>query len=80
MCELCDNILDKYKRGRIMVNKCFVVHEKVIDVFHENFYIPTIEKLSFHLDHVRILGSMECGKTRNYCFYWNMDTNVNPLC
>ena len=22
-CELCDNILDKYKRGRIMVKKCF---------------------------------------------------------
>ena len=32
-----------------MVNKCFVVHEEVIDVFHENFYIPTIENCHFIL-------------------------------
>ena len=34
MCELCDNILGKYKRGRIMEKKCFVLHEEVIDVFY----------------------------------------------
>ena len=63
-----------------MVNECFVVHEEVIDVFHENFYIPAIEKVSFHLARVRVIGSMECGRTRNDCFYRTMDTNVNPLC
>ena len=57
-CELCDNILDKYKRERIMVKKCYVLHEEVIDVFHEKFYIPKIEKLSFHIAHVRIIGYM----------------------
>ena len=41
-------------------------HEEVIDVFHDNFYMTTIEKLSFYLVHVRIIGSMECGKNRNY--------------
>ena len=41
-CEFCDNILDKDKRGRIMVNKFYVIHEEVIDVFHEKYYIPTI--------------------------------------
>ena len=35
----------------------------------EKYYITTIEKLSFNLDHVRIIGSMECGKTRNDCFH-----------
>ena len=30
-----------------------------------------IEKLSFHLACVRMFGSMECGKTRNDCFYAN---------
>ena len=30
-----------------MANKCFVFHEEVIDVFHNKFYIPTREKLSF---------------------------------
>ena len=48
-----------------MVKKCFVLHKEVIGVFYEKFYIPTIEKLSFHLANIRILGSMECGKTRN---------------
>ena len=52
MCELCDIIPDKDKKGIIMVKKCFVLHEEVIDVSHEIFYIPTIEKLSFHLAHI----------------------------
>ena len=47
-----------------MVKKYFALHKKVIDVFHDFFYIPTIEKLSFLLAHVRIIGSMEYGKTR----------------
>ena len=43
MCELCDIIPDKDKKGRITVNKCFVLHEEVIGVFHKKCYIPTIE-------------------------------------
>ena len=38
--------------------KCFVLHEEVIDAFHDRFYIPTTEKLSFHISHVMIIGSM----------------------
>ena len=47
-----------------MVNYCSVFHDEVIDVFHKN-YIPTIEKLSFHIDLVRTLGSMKCRNTKN---------------
>ena len=54
---------DKDKRGIIMANNCCVLHEEVIYVFHEKNYIPTIEKRSFNLVHVRILGSVECGKS-----------------
>ena len=43
----------------------YFLHEEVIDIFHVKIYIPTIEKLSYYLAHVRIIGSMECGKTRN---------------
>ena len=32
-----------------MVNECFVLHEEVIDVFHNKFYIATIEKCHFIL-------------------------------
>ena len=42
---------------------------------HDKFYIPTIEKLSFHLAHVRIIGSMECGKTINDFFHNNASKN-----
>ena len=59
-----------------MVKKCFVLHKEVVDVFYDNFYIPTIEKLSFHLSHVRIIGSMEGGKTINYFFHDNSLKNV----
>ena len=45
-----------------MVKKCFVLHKEVIDVFPKKCYILTIEKLSFYLDHVSIIGPMERGK------------------
>ena len=79
ICELCDDILEKDKRGRINAKKCFVLHEEVIYVFHEKNYITTIEKLSFNLTHVRIIGSMECGNTRNYCFRVNASKNNEKL-
>ena len=59
-CELCDNILDKYKKRIIMVRKYFVTHEEVIYVFHEKYFITKIEKKKFNLSCVRILGAMEC--------------------
>ena len=31
-----------------MVKKRFFLHEEVIDVFHNKFYNPTIEEISFH--------------------------------
>ena len=68
MCELCDNIQDKDKREKIMAKKVFILHMECIDVFHDKCYITTIEKLSFHLSNINILGSMECGTTRNDFF------------
>ena len=37
--------------------------------FLKYIYIPTTEKLSFHIAHVRILGSIKSGKTRNDFFH-----------
>ena len=48
-CQLCKNILEKYKRGRIMANNVFVLREEVINVFHDKIYIPTIENCYFIL-------------------------------
>ena len=45
ICELWELITDKYKKGSLMVSKCFVLHKEVIDCFHEILYITTIENL-----------------------------------
>ena len=36
--------------------------------FHTSFYIPAIQKLAFHLPHVRILGTNHCGEMRCTAF------------
>ena len=54
------------EKKKIMANNFFVLHKEVVDVFNNKFYIPTIEKLSFHIAHVRIIGSMEFRKTKTY--------------
>ena len=33
--------------------------------FRTTFFIPAIQKLAFHLPHVRILGTNHCGKMQN---------------
>ena len=41
-----------------MDKKSFVFYEKYIDVFHNEFYSPTIEKLSFNLARDMVIGSI----------------------
>ena len=42
--------------------------ETTISDFHTSFYIPAIQKLAFHLPHVRILGTNHCGEIRRTAF------------
>ena len=42
--------------------------ETTISDFHTSFYIPAIQKLAFHLPHVRILGTNHCGELRRTAF------------
>ena len=42
--------------------------ETKISEFHTSFYIPAIQKLDFHLPHVRILGTNHCGEMRLTAF------------
>ena len=42
--------------------------ETTVYDFHTSFYIPTIHKLSFHIPHVRILGTNHCGELRRTAF------------
>ena len=36
--------------------------------FHTSFYIPAIQHLAFHLSHVRILGTNNCGAMQRTAF------------
>ena len=47
MCELCDTIPDKVNKYRITANKCFVLHEEVIDIFYNFLILPQYK--NFHL-------------------------------
>ena len=42
--------------------------ETKISDFHTSFYIPAIQKLAFHLPHVSILGTNQCGEMRRTSF------------
>ena len=42
--------------------------ETTISVFNTSFYIPAIQKLAFHLSHVRILVTNNCGEMRHTDF------------
>ena len=42
--------------------------ETTISDFNTRFYIPSTQKLDFHLPHVRILGTNHCGEMRCTAF------------
>ena len=42
--------------------------ETTIVDFHTSFYIPAIQKLAFHLPHVRSFGTNHCGEMRRTAF------------
>ena len=42
--------------------------ETTVSDFRTSFYIPAIQKLDFHLPHVRILRTNHCGEMRRTAF------------
>ena len=56
------------KSTKIYTRKEIVMMETTISTFHTSFYIPAIQKLAFHLPHVRILGTNHCGEMRHTAF------------
>ena len=68
ICYMCkqESSSDRYKK--IYTRKELVMTETKISDFHTSFYIPAIQKLDFHLPHVRILGTNHCGEMRRTDF------------
>ena len=44
-----------------------MMESSIVD-FHQDFYIPAIQELAFHLPHVIIFGTYHCGNTRREAF------------
>ena len=45
----------------------FMMESSIVD-FHQDLYIPAIQKLAFHLPHVHIIGTHHCGNMRREAF------------
>ena len=56
------------KFTKIYTRKEIVMIETTIYDFNTSFYILAIQKLSFHLPHVRILGTNHCGEMPRTAF------------
>ena len=59
---MCKQEPSSYEFRKIYTRKEPVMTETTIYDFHTSFYIPAIQKLAFHLPHVRILGTNHCGE------------------
>ena len=62
MCYMCKQESLPDTSTKIYTRKELVMMETKISDFHTSFYIPAIQKMSFNLPHVRILGTNHCGE------------------
>ena len=68
ICSICKQEYSPNKSTEIYTRKELVTMETTISDFHTSFYIPAIQKLAFHLPHVRILEKNHCGELRCTAF------------
>ena len=61
---MCEQEYLPDKSTKIYNRKEILMMETAISEFHIRCYIPAIQKLAFHLTHVRILGTNHCGAMR----------------
>ena len=65
---MCKQESSSDESTKIYTRKDLVMMETTIYGFRTRFYIPTIQKLAFHLPHVRIIGKNHCGEMRRTVF------------
>ena len=61
---MCEQESSPDSSTKIYTRKELVMMETTISDFRTSFYIPAIQKLAFHLPHVRILVTNHCGEMR----------------
>ena len=65
---MCKQEYSSDKSTKIYTRKELVMMKTTISNFRNSFYIPVIQKLAFHLQHVHILGTKHCGQMRLTAF------------
>ena len=60
-CRECQQDTASVKSTKIYTRKELVMMETTISNFHKSFFIPAIQKFSFHIPCVQILGTNHCG-------------------
>ena len=60
-CRKCKQYPSSEQPTKIYTGKELVMMEKTISNSPTSFYIPEIHKLAFHITHVQILGTNNCG-------------------
>ena len=65
---MCKQESSQDKSTKIYTRKELVMMETTISGFHTSFCITSIQKLAFHLPHVRILRTNHCDKMRQTAF------------
>ena len=65
---MCKQESSPDKSTKIYTRKELVMTETTVSDFHTSFYITAIQKLAFHLPHVRILGTNHCGVIQHTAF------------
>ena len=65
---MCKHESSSDESTKIYTKKELVMMETKNSDFHTSFYIPAVQKLAFHLPHVRILGTNNCGAMRHTAF------------
>ena len=65
---MCKQEYSPDKSTKIYTRKELFMTETTISYFRKSYYLPAIQKLAFHLPHVRILGIIHCGELRRTAF------------
>ena len=68
ICSVCKQESSPDKSTKVYTRKELVMMATNISDFHTSFCIPAIQKLAFHLPHVRILGTNHCGEMQRTAF------------
>ena len=68
ICRKCKQDTASEQSTKIYTRKDLVIMETTIYTFHTSLYIPDIQKLEFHIPHVQIIGTNNCGDSRRTAF------------